>query len=252
MGAPTQDGRPWTTRPCTSILRNPKYTGRVVLGRTRNAGTGKRAGEKKIRSVPREHWTWAADGNEHPALISMELWEAAQDIGRQRGKVRDYTAQRPGARTTTRCAPGSAAPSATAACAASPPPAPPAPTTSAPTTPTTPATQPPHPGHVRAAIRDTTIHAAIDDIMPRCCPATAPPCSPPSSPPPRPSRHPGRRHRRRGTPPAGQPGRGRHSGLMTQLEQLGSDTSPAANAYRQRIRDQFTTRYNQRPPPRPS
>jgi hypothetical protein len=36
------------------------------------------------------------------------------------------------------------------------------------------------------------------------------------------------------------------SGLMTQLEQLGTDTSPAANAYRQRIRDQFTTRYDQR------
>jgi len=33
---------------------------------------------------------------------------------------------------------------------------------------------------------------------------------------------------------------------MTQLEQLGSDDSPAANAYRQRIRDQFTQRYDER------
>jgi hypothetical protein len=34
------------------------------------------------------------------------------------------------------------------------------------------------------------------------------------------------------------------TGLMTQLEQLGSDTSPAAAAYRDRIRDQFTARYD--------
>jgi hypothetical protein len=33
---------------------------------------------------------------------------------------------------------------------------------------------------------------------------------------------------------------------MTQLEQLGSDTSPAAAAYRDRIREQFTTRYDQK------
>jgi hypothetical protein len=34
-------------------------------------------------------------------------------------------------------------------------------------------------------------------------------------------------------------------GLITQLERLGSDTSPAADAMRQRITDQFTDRYNQ-------
>ena len=32
---------------------------------------------------------------------------------------------------------------------------------------------------------------------------------------------------------------------MTQLEQLGGDTSPAAAAYRDRIRDQFTQRYDE-------
>lgn len=31
---------------------------------------------------------------------------------------------------------------------------------------------------------------------------------------------------------------------MTQLEQLGADTSPAVAAYRDRIRDQFTQRYD--------
>jgi hypothetical protein len=34
-------------------------------------------------------------------------------------------------------------------------------------------------------------------------------------------------------------------GLITQLERLGNDTSPAADAMRQRITDQFTDRYNQ-------
>jgi len=34
------------------------------------------------------------------------------------------------------------------------------------------------------------------------------------------------------------------SGLMTELERLGPDTSPAAAAYRDRIRDQFTARYD--------
>ena len=34
-------------------------------------------------------------------------------------------------------------------------------------------------------------------------------------------------------------------GLMTQTEQLGDDTTPAANAMRDRIREQFTERYNE-------
>jgi hypothetical protein len=34
------------------------------------------------------------------------------------------------------------------------------------------------------------------------------------------------------------------TGMMTELERLGSDTSPAAAAYRDRIRDQFTQRYD--------
>jgi site-specific DNA recombinase len=93
QGAPSKDGRAWTVSAVHSILRNPKYTGKVVIGRTRNAGTGKRAGERKMRPVPREHWTWASDDNAHPALIPMELWEAAQTIRRERGNVADYRDQ---------------------------------------------------------------------------------------------------------------------------------------------------------------
>ncbi len=77
------------------ILKNPKYTGRVVLGRTRNAGTGKRKGERKVRPVPRAYWTWAADGNTHTELVDMDLWERAQVIGAERGNVRDTEYQTP-------------------------------------------------------------------------------------------------------------------------------------------------------------
>jgi hypothetical protein len=42
------------------------------------------------------------------------------------------------------------------------------------------------------------------------------------------------------------------NGLMTQLEQLGSDTAPAAASYRDRIREQFTAATTTRPPPKPN
>jgi hypothetical protein len=38
---------------------------------------------------------------------------------------------------------------------------------------------------------------------------------------------------------------GRRHGLITQLERLGNDTTPAADAMRQRITDQFTARYDE-------
>jgi hypothetical protein len=102
------------------------------------------------------------------------------------------------------------------------------------------------PGHIRAAFRDTTVYAAVDDIL-------------------RPLLSGDRASAYTAQIPAGQAERDALtearaarlqktisqadtaiSGLMTQLEQLGSDDSPAANACRQRIRDQFTQRYDQR------
>ena len=38
LGAPSRDGRPWDYGSVYTILRNPKYTGKVVFGRRRNAG----------------------------------------------------------------------------------------------------------------------------------------------------------------------------------------------------------------------
>ncbi len=59
----------------------------MVYGRTRNAGKSQRKGERKVRAVPREQWTWSPEPA-RPALITREAWDAAQDIGagpRRRG-----------------------------------------------------------------------------------------------------------------------------------------------------------------------
>jgi hypothetical protein len=72
-----------------------------VLGRTRNTGTSQRKGERKVRNVPRAYWTWADEGNRHPELVTMDLWEQAQVIGAERGNVRDTENQTPASTTRT-------------------------------------------------------------------------------------------------------------------------------------------------------
>ena len=92
-----RDGKPWSKAPsgrsCATL-----HTGRIVLGRTRNTGTGSRPGERKDRDTPRQEWTWAAEENAHPAFVTFEVWEAAQHIGAERGSVRDYSTPGPGHR----------------------------------------------------------------------------------------------------------------------------------------------------------
>jgi site-specific DNA recombinase len=89
-GAPPPGrGRAWSTSTVNNILRNPKYTGRIVLGRTTNTGPTRRKGKLKIIKLPREYWTWADPGNAHEALTDMETWEKAQTIGRERGNSMD-------------------------------------------------------------------------------------------------------------------------------------------------------------------
>jgi hypothetical protein len=101
-----------------------------------------------------------------------------------------------------------------------------------------------HPAHVRAAIRERVIHAAVDDIISGLMSAD-------------------RRAMLAAVLPATQAEHDQHAharaeelrrqvtqddtaqhGLITQLEQLGGDTSPAANAMRQRVTDRFTTLYD--------
>ncbi len=74
-GAPPRGrSRAWSTSTVNAILRNPKYTGRIVLGRTTNTGPTRRKGDLKVIRLPREYWTWAADQNAHEALTDMDTW----------------------------------------------------------------------------------------------------------------------------------------------------------------------------------
>jgi site-specific DNA recombinase len=115
QGAPAPvPGTPWSPTAVRAILANPKYTGRIVIGRTRN--TAASPGERKMRKVPSAAST-PRSATTSPATPAP----------------------------TGRSAPASAATSASAACASSPPAAAtarPTSTGSAPTTPPTPATPP--------------------------------------------------------------------------------------------------------------
>jgi hypothetical protein len=199
--------------------------------------------------VPREHWTWAADGNEHPALVTMELWEAAQVIGRQRGNVADHQDQgRNGRvdyplRARIRCAQcqrrmaGKANPGR-------------APGKqyyyyTCPHNPGNPRDQLKHPGHVRAAIRERVIHTAVNQIITGLLSADRADMLAailPTSAADHDQRDNARTEELQRQ--INQNETAQH-GLITQLERLGNDTTPAADAMRQRITDQFTARYDE-------
>ena len=68
-----------------AILKNPKYTGYMVWGRSKRNGPGRSAAALK---VPADQWLWSPEPT-HPALIDMATWKEAQDAGKQRGRVRD-------------------------------------------------------------------------------------------------------------------------------------------------------------------
>jgi site-specific DNA recombinase len=90
LGAPPpRAGRPWSTSTVRAILANPKYTGRIVLGRTTNVGPTRRKGELKVIQLPREYWTWADPDHAHEALTDLDTWEKAQATGRERGNSMD-------------------------------------------------------------------------------------------------------------------------------------------------------------------
>jgi DNA invertase Pin-like site-specific DNA recombinase len=251
LGVPAPDpSKPWSPGTIAHILANPKYTGRVVIGRTRNTAT--EPGKEKFRPVPREHWTWAGDGNEHPALVSMDLWEAAQAIGRERGNVADRKDRPAGQRADyplrarMRCAqckrrmvaranpgrkPGISKVNTWYVC---------------PHHPGNPRHAAAAPNHVRASVKDRVIYAAVDGLLSdyllgydraamlaAVLPAT--------------QAEAGQQTQARAEQLRQQITRSEtaQAGLITQLEQLGSDTSPAAKAMRERITAAFSDRYHQ-------
>ncbi len=71
----------WTDSGVRSILRNPKYTGHMVFGRTRTTGG-------RSRAVPPEEWLWSPEPT-HPAIITRALFDAAQDIAAGKAGSRD-------------------------------------------------------------------------------------------------------------------------------------------------------------------
>lgn len=241
---PPQPGTPWSPDTVRGILANPKYTGRVVIGRTRN--TAARPGQpKKVRQVPREHWTWASDDNTHPALVAMELWEAAQLTGRERGNVRDHHDDgRPDhpLRSRVRCAQcrrrmvrkaSDAANGKRYAYFVCP------------HNPNNARHAARYPGHVRASARAADLTAAVDNIitgllsqdraamLTAVLPATQAEAS--------------QRTARRAEQLKQQAAQNEtaQNGLITQLAHMGNDTTPAANAMRERITAQFNQLFNQ-------
>ena len=244
MGAPSRDGGPWSPDSVNAILRNPKYTGRVVIGRTRNDGDARTPDKRKVRAVPRDHWTWAGQGNEHPALVPLELWEQAQLTGRKRGNVADYTAPPAGRRTyplrsritcrqCQRRMVGKTAPGDTRTYYVCP------------HNPNNPRHAKTAPAHARAAFRDHVVYAAVDEIIrpllsrdraaatARYIPATQADQDTLTA--------------ARITELNARASRAETAmnGIAAEIGQLSGNTDPASNAIRERLTSQFTTRYDE-------
>jgi site-specific DNA recombinase len=243
-GAPSPDGEGWHPGAVGKILSNPKYTGYMVYGRTRNTGKSQRPGQRKVRAVPREQWTWSADQS-HPALVSRQLWEAAQQVAADHEGVRDPEVpttrggRRYPLRSRLRCAQCGHRMSGTTRagrregqsytyylCPNN--------------------TKNPHgtrkcPGHQRAAIREDVITTAISGFLDQyvlghdrarmlhmLLPASA------ADKAARRDAQAAELTRRLARNDAAQ------KGLIAELAQLGGDTSPATTAYRNRIREHYT------------
>jgi hypothetical protein len=244
-GAPAPEpGTPWSPATVAGILANPKYTGRVVIGRTRNAAA--RPGQRKIRKVPREHWTWASDDNAHPALVLMELWEAAQAAGREHGNVRDHQAgqQRPDhpLRSRVRCAQckrrmvrkhhraQNGKTYAYFTC---------------PHNPNNARHAAKHPGHVHAAVPAPNITAAVDNIISGLLGRDRAAVLATILPATRAEQDQRNQQRAEQLRLQAAQNETAQAGLITQLAQMGSDTSATANAMRERITAQFGELFNQ-------
>ncbi|HEV2450613.1 MAG TPA: recombinase family protein [Streptosporangiaceae bacterium] len=71
----------WNVQTVYAILKNPKYTGYMVYGRTRRI-------RGKMRPVPQDEWIWSPEPV-HPAIISRTTWQAAQSAGTEHASSRD-------------------------------------------------------------------------------------------------------------------------------------------------------------------
>jgi site-specific DNA recombinase len=88
----------WTVSTVTAILANPKYTGYQVFGRRRRIPGGRR---RRFRPAPQTDWLWSPQPV-HPAIITRQVWEAAQQAGAEHASASDDTdgSAQPNARRT--------------------------------------------------------------------------------------------------------------------------------------------------------
>jgi site-specific DNA recombinase len=74
-GVPSARGGPWSGGAVSGILDNPKYTGFQVWNRRRRKTGGNRMNAET-------EWVWS-ESPAHPAIISIEVWKAAQGMRRR-------------------------------------------------------------------------------------------------------------------------------------------------------------------------
>src|ERR1700728_3496528 len=71
----------WAPSSVDAILRNPKSTGHMVFGRRRTQGG------RRVKVDPAE-WLWTPKPV-HPAIVDLQTWQAAQQIGAEHSTSRD-------------------------------------------------------------------------------------------------------------------------------------------------------------------
>lgn len=244
---PPPDDRPWCASTVRSMLANPKYTGYMVFGRT-----SKSSG--KTTTLPQDQWLWSPEPT-HPALTDLETWQAAQSTGTERGNVRDpeMPTTQPGRRyplrSRIRCnkcrrhrrmtgvtrsihKPGRHYAYTYYQC---------------PHDPKNPRHAAAQPDHGRVYIREDTIVAAIRDFLAtrvfgpgRAALLAAQLPATDAEHAEQQARHAARLRQEITQIDTSE------TGLITELAQLGSDTSPATQAYRARIRTQHAELFEQR------
>ncbi|MFI5067231.1 MAG: recombinase family protein, partial [Streptosporangiales bacterium] len=77
---PPPKGGLWTEISVYEMLANPKYTGHMVWNRKKNL---RQQGHRTQRHNPPEQWIWTP-GPVHPAIITRELYDTAQQVTRAR------------------------------------------------------------------------------------------------------------------------------------------------------------------------
>jgi len=249
-GVTSPDGKGWSADTVAGILANPKYTGHMVYGRTRNTGKSQRAGQRKVRAVPQSEWTWSAEPV-HPALVTRDTWELAQQVGKEHNGIRDaevptrQRGRRYALRSRIHCAQcGRRMTGITRAgyhapgeytytyylC---------------PWSPKNPRDTRRCPGHVRASVREDRITTAISGFLDKYflghdraamladhLPKTAA------------EEAANREARAAELTRRIARNESAQKGLMTELAELGDANSPASTAYRQRIREHFNQLYD--------